>query len=154
MCPEADTKHCGSPQAPEPADGVRPSAPAPRAPEPRPPRFTAGAYFIGKALWGKGYTELLALLAAHKAATGVALRVDAYGAGEDAEDICAKARTAMALSLLLHGTQEFEYHAVGMKLCCYCSLRRRSHPRALSRASAAWFSDLGVAAGPAGALVQ
>ena len=62
---------------------MRPSAPT---------GFTAGAYFIGKALWGKGYTELLALLAAHKAATGVALRVDAYGAGEDAEDIRAQAR--------------------------------------------------------------
>ncbi len=87
MRPVVRTERSGPPQAPEPLDGARPSAPAQRA-----PGFTAGAYFIGKALWGKGYTELLALLAAHKAATGVALRVDAYGAGEDAEDIRAKAR--------------------------------------------------------------
>lgn len=49
--------------------------------------FTKGAYFLGKALWGKGYTELLQLLAAHKAATGDSLRVDAFGSGEDAEEI-------------------------------------------------------------------
>lgn len=87
--PVARAERFGAPQAPESPGSVRPSAPARRA-----PGFTAGAYFIGKALWGKGYTELLALLAAHKAASGVALRVDAYGAGEDAEDIRAKARAA------------------------------------------------------------
>lgn len=85
----AHSKQSGAPQAREPSDGGRPGVPT---------GFTTGAYFIGKALWGKGYTELLALLAAHKAATGVALRVDAYGAGEDAEEIRAKARTAAALS--------------------------------------------------------
>ena len=101
-----------SPQARGSSDGARPSAPAPRA-----PGFTAGAYFIGKALWGKGYTELLALLAAHKAATGVALRVDAYGAGEDAEDIGAKARTAAVLFPLLRGATSIFSFADGMKLC-------------------------------------
>ncbi|KAK9819394.1 hypothetical protein WJX81_002552 [Elliptochloris bilobata] len=79
-------------QAPCAVGGGAPSAPA----------FTAGAYFIGKALWGKGFTELLALLAAHKAATGNSLRVDAYGAGEDADDIKAKA-AERGLALRMHG---------------------------------------------------
>ena len=91
--PVARAERCGAPQAPESSGGARPSAPARRG-----PGFTAGAYFIGKALWGKGYTELLALLAAHKAATGVALAVDAYGAGEDAAAIRAQARAAAAPS--------------------------------------------------------
>ena len=87
----AHAERFGAPQARESPDGARPGAPARRA-----PGFTAGAYFIGKALWGKGYTELLALLAAHKAATGVALAVDAYGAGEDAAAIRAQARAPAA----------------------------------------------------------
>ncbi|CAL8470017.1 g9559 [Coccomyxa elongata] len=50
-------------------------------------QFTRGAYFIGKAVWGKGYTELLDLLLAHKEAHNTNLPVDVFGTGEDLEDI-------------------------------------------------------------------
>ena len=43
-----------------------------------------------------------ALLAAHKAATGDLLRVDAYGSGEDADDIRAAAADAV-LDFAMHG---------------------------------------------------
>lgn len=42
-----------------------------------------GAYFIGKAVWGKGYRELLTLMAAHALRAGVeACHLDVVGAGE------------------------------------------------------------------------
>jgi hypothetical protein len=46
--------------------------------------------------------HLQALLAAHNAATGALLRVDAYGSGEDAGDIRAAAADA-GLDLVMHG---------------------------------------------------
>lgn len=42
-----------------------------------------GAYFLGKVLWAKGYTELLERLQEHGQATGNAVQVDVYGAGPD-----------------------------------------------------------------------
>eukprot|EP00241_Pyramimonas_parkeae_P004528 CAMPEP_0114253188 /NCGR_PEP_ID=MMETSP0058-20121206/16252_1 /TAXON_ID=36894 /ORGANISM="Pyramimonas parkeae, CCMP726" /LENGTH=839 /DNA_ID=CAMNT_0001367203 /DNA_START=148 /DNA_END=2664 /DNA_ORIENTATION=+ len=53
------------------------------------PRFTKGAYFIGKVLWPKGYTELVDLVHQHQTAkkecgaTTGAMEVDVYGGGED-----------------------------------------------------------------------
>eukprot|EP00887_Chlorella_sp_A99_P006969 scaffold2.g6969.t1 len=56
-------------------------------------RFGKGAYFIGKVVWGKGYTELLDLLSKHMSAGseasaeaadgGGAIEMDCYGTGED-----------------------------------------------------------------------
>ena len=45
--------------------------------------FTRGAYCLGKVVWGKGWEELLTLLAAHKRAhPDKPLQIDAYGEGE------------------------------------------------------------------------
>eukprot|EP00891_Asterochloris_glomerata_P002916 jgi/Astpho2/2916/Aster-01063 len=52
------------------------------------PRFTKGAYVLGKIVWGKGWEELLELLAAHCAATGpLPQALDAFGTGEAAHAI-------------------------------------------------------------------
>ena len=48
------------------------------------PLFDKGAYFIGKAVWGKGYSELLERLAEQKAVrAGGAMPIDIFGTGED-----------------------------------------------------------------------
>jgi len=48
------------------------------------PLFDKGAYFIGKAVWGKGYSELLERLAEQKAVRdGGAMPIDVFGTGED-----------------------------------------------------------------------
>lgn len=48
--------------------------------------FTKGAYYIGKMVWHKGYTELLKLLSDNqKELTG--LEVDLYGSGEDSDQV-------------------------------------------------------------------
>lgn len=44
--------------------------------------FSKGVYFIGKVLWGKGYTELIDLVSRHSANTGK-LTVDVFGSGHD-----------------------------------------------------------------------
>ena len=50
----------------------------------RQPLFNKGAYFIGKAVWGKGYSELLERLAEQKAVRdGGAMHIDVIGTGED-----------------------------------------------------------------------
>ncbi len=50
-----------------------------------------GAYFLGKAIWAKGYLELLSLLAQHKQHTegegGAKVHVDIVGSGEDLDEI-------------------------------------------------------------------
>lgn len=45
--------------------------------------FHKGAYFLGKVLWAKGYTELLDRLNEHASRTGEVVAVDVYGAGPD-----------------------------------------------------------------------
>ena len=50
--------------------------------------FSKGAYFIGKAIWAKGYTELLDQLKGHADRTGGQhVPMDVYGGGDDLEDI-------------------------------------------------------------------
>lgn len=48
--------------------------------------FLKGAYYIGKMVWGKGYTELLQLLGEHQTElTG--LKMELYGNGEDSDEV-------------------------------------------------------------------
>ena len=68
----------------DPADRAGESACAAEA-----PLFDKGAYFIGKAVWGKGYSELLDRLADQKAVLdGVPMPIDIYGTGEDLDEAC------------------------------------------------------------------
>lgn len=60
--------------------GDEPAAAAPYS-------FNKGAYFIGKAVWGKGYTELLDHMAAQKDIDGSARQMDIYGFGEDMDAV-------------------------------------------------------------------
>ncbi|KAA8495671.1 Digalactosyldiacylglycerol synthase 2, chloroplastic [Porphyridium purpureum] len=52
-----------------------------------PENFTKGAYFLGKALWSKGYKELLGLMHKHQSRTGEQLVIDMYGSGPDVDAI-------------------------------------------------------------------
>ncbi|KAG2452291.1 hypothetical protein HYH02_003315 [Chlamydomonas schloesseri] len=45
--------------------------------------FSKDAYFLGKVLWAKGYTELLDRLNEHTQRTGQSIAVDVYGSGPD-----------------------------------------------------------------------
>jgi hypothetical protein len=45
--------------------------------------WSKGAYFLGKVLWAKGYTELLERLEEHTAQTGEKVDVDVFGTGPD-----------------------------------------------------------------------
>lgn len=48
--------------------------------------YPKGAYYIGKMVWGKGYTELLQLLREHqKELTG--LKMELFGNGEDSDEV-------------------------------------------------------------------
>jgi digalactosyldiacylglycerol synthase len=52
--------------------------------------FFKGAYYIGKMVWSKGYTELLQLLQKHqKELSG--LKMELYGSGEDSDGVKAAA---------------------------------------------------------------
>lgn len=60
--------------------------------------FNKGAYFIGKAVWGKGYGELLNRMAVQKKKTGKTWHLDSYGHGEDEEAIKERA-TSLGLDI-------------------------------------------------------
>ncbi len=45
--------------------------------------WSKGAYFLGKVLWAKGYTELLERLEEHAEQTGTRVDVDVFGTGPD-----------------------------------------------------------------------
>lgn len=47
------------------------------------PVWPRGAYFLGKVVWAKGYTELLDLLEKHQQAGHVLLPINVYGSGAD-----------------------------------------------------------------------
>jgi len=55
-------------------------------------KFKKGVYFMGKALWAKGYSELLDLLAVHKKKFGSNIPLDVYGSGPDFNDIVSQAK--------------------------------------------------------------
>ena len=60
--------------------------------------FDKGAYFIGKAVWGKGFSELLERLAEQKAArNGGAMPIDIFGTGEDLAEVPAFWRASRRL---------------------------------------------------------
>ncbi|WPT11845.1 Digalactosyldiacylglycerol synthase 1 [Picochlorum sp. SENEW3] len=46
-------------------------------------RFSKGAYFLGKCVWAKGYTELINLMSENKDKLADDLTVDCFGTGED-----------------------------------------------------------------------
>jgi len=48
--------------------------------------FAKGAYYIGKMVWSKGYSELLQLLSEHQDELS-GLQVDLYGNGEDSDQV-------------------------------------------------------------------
>jgi digalactosyldiacylglycerol synthase len=103
--------------------GERKAAPAPAGGR----RFTRGAYFLGKCVWGKGYTELLDLLTTQQAAAeaaaappaeaaaaaapapapraAAAVAVDCFGTGEDLEAVRAEA-ASRRLGLRFHGAKD------------------------------------------------
>lgn len=60
-------------------------------------RFSRGAYFMGKAVWAKGYTELLSLLESHRTAGKTEYAIDCFGNGEDLAAVC------ILLPLLTYG---------------------------------------------------
>ena len=64
-------------------------------------RFSQGAYFIGKCVWAKGYTELLDLLSK----TPQKIPVDCFGTGEDLNDVRAEA-SRLQLGLNFHGARD------------------------------------------------
>eukprot|EP00798_Chlamydomonas_sp_ICE-L_P005865 gene5865-6158_t len=57
-----------------------------------PPRFQKGAYFVGKALWAKGYTELIQLMKEHSDRTGENTPLDVFGHGPDFNEIQGKSK--------------------------------------------------------------
>ncbi|XP_024519355.1 digalactosyldiacylglycerol synthase 2, chloroplastic [Selaginella moellendorffii] len=62
--------------------------------------FTKGAYFLGKMIWGKGYRELVNLLAQYKQDLAD-LKLDVYGSGEDAADVKSTAQN-LGLGINFH----------------------------------------------------
>ncbi|GBG85830.1 hypothetical protein CBR_g40640 [Chara braunii] len=53
--------------------------------------FDKGAYFLGKMVWGKGYRELVDLVAEHRQSLD-GLRLDVFGSGDDAEEVKSTAK--------------------------------------------------------------
>uniref|UniRef100_A0A061RNI4 Digalactosyldiacylglycerol synthase n=1 Tax=Tetraselmis sp. GSL018 TaxID=582737 RepID=A0A061RNI4_9CHLO len=68
-------------------------------------RFSRGFYYIGKVVWGKGYTELLDMVEFHKTSTGKDLPVDVFGGGADFADVTQTSSTK-GLSLMFHGPKD------------------------------------------------
>lgn len=68
-------------------------------------QFDKGAYFIGKVLWGKGYTELLDMVGQAKRTHGYHLPMDVYGYGDDFEAVVAQTQRD-DLPLAFHGCKD------------------------------------------------
>jgi hypothetical protein len=64
-----------------------------------------GAYFLGKVLWAKGYTELLERLHEHSNATGHNVPVDVYGTGPDLQEV-QQAACSSNLNLQFNGARD------------------------------------------------
>ena len=70
------------------------------------PRFSRGAYFLGKCVWAKGYTELLDLLTQqHENMPNTPMAVDCYGAGEDLDAVRQEAARRQ-LAVAFHGARD------------------------------------------------
>lgn len=59
--------------------------------------FCKGAYFLGKMIWGKGYRELVDLMAQNKQVLNN-VNLDVYGTGEDSAEVQATA-TKLGLAM-------------------------------------------------------
>lgn len=68
-------------------------------------RFSRGAYFLGKCVWAKGYTELLDLLSQHAKTTSEPVAVDCFGTGEDLDSVRTEAERRR-LDLSFHGPMD------------------------------------------------
>eukprot|EP00882_Tetradesmus_deserticola_P034852 GHRQ01040153.1.p2 GENE.GHRQ01040153.1~~GHRQ01040153.1.p2 ORF type:complete len:108 (-),score=66.49 GHRQ01040153.1:250-573(-) len=64
-----------------------------------------GAYFLGKVLWAKGYTELLQRLQEHSSATGDNVPVDVFGTGPDLPEV-QHAACSSSLNLKFNGPRD------------------------------------------------
>eukprot|EP00882_Tetradesmus_deserticola_P010522 GHRQ01011114.1.p1 GENE.GHRQ01011114.1~~GHRQ01011114.1.p1 ORF type:complete len:512 (+),score=294.09 GHRQ01011114.1:159-1538(+) len=64
-----------------------------------------GAYFLGKVLWAKGYTELLQRLQEHSSATGDNVPVDVFGTGPDLQEV-QHAACSSSLNLKFNGPRD------------------------------------------------
>jgi len=69
--------------------------------------FSKGVYFMGKALWAKGYSELLDLLAVHKKSRGKNILLDVFGSGPDFKEIVSRAE-ASGLSMNFLGAKDHQ----------------------------------------------
>ncbi|KAM0939765.1 putative digalactosyldiacylglycerol synthase [Dioscorea sansibarensis] len=88
--------------------------------------FSKGAYFLGKMVWAKGYSELIDLLSKHKNDLQ-GFKLDIYGNGEDSREILSTARKLdLNLNFLkgrdhaddsLHGYKVFVNPSVSDVLC-------------------------------------
>ncbi|KAK9828926.1 hypothetical protein WJX72_002833 [[Myrmecia] bisecta] len=67
-------------------------------------RFERGVYFMGKAIWAKGYTELLDLVE-KQVKRGQHIPIDCYGNGEDLEELKQTA-VQRKLDLKFHGAKD------------------------------------------------
>ncbi len=66
--------------------------------------FKKGAYFLGKALWTKGYAELLDLLETHAVSEGDPPRFDLFGSGPDIDAVRERVRGSRGLARVrVHG---------------------------------------------------
>ena len=83
------------------------SKPSEDSSDPKRSKFRKGIYFMGKALWAKGYSELLELLSRHKKSSGSNIPLDVYGSGPDFKDIVSRAENN-GLSLNFLGAKDHQ----------------------------------------------
>ena len=67
--------------------------------------FPKGVYFLGKVVWGKGYSELLDVLEHHRSKHGVNIHVDIYGHGDDFVSVKEEANRH-GLAVRFHGARD------------------------------------------------
>lgn len=78
-----------------------------------------GAYFLGKVLWAKGYTELLERLQEHTSATGQNVPVDVYGSGPDLPAVQEAARDRQ-LALKFNGPKDHADASLQVRSGVWC----------------------------------
>ena len=87
------------------------------------PPITEGAYFLGKALWTKGYRELMDIMAEHRTnsggsggggsggGSGELPALDTYGSGPNADEIAAEVASS-ALPITMHGAIDHAHPSI------------------------------------------